>query len=56
MKALGTKELRVLKICHLLFATMWIGGVMALFSLQLGQPPQTKEMMYTAATVTSDSR
>ncbi len=49
MKALGTKGLRILKICHLLFATMWIGGVMALVSLQLGQTPQTKEMMYTAA-------
>lgn len=49
MKTLGTKGLRVLKICHLLFAIMWIGGVMALVSLQLGQTPQTKEMMYLAA-------
>lgn len=49
MKTLGSKGLRVLKICHLLFATMWIGGVMALVSLQLGQTPQTREMMYTAA-------
>lgn len=49
MKTLGTKGLRILKISHLLFATMWIGGVMALVSLQLGQTPQTKEMMYTAA-------
>ena len=37
MKTLGTKRLRILKISHLLFATMWIGGVMALVSLQLGQ-------------------
>lgn len=49
MKTLGTKGLQVLKISHLLFAIMWIGGVMALVSLQLGQTPQTKEMMYTAA-------
>ena len=49
MKTLGTKGLRILKISHLLFAIMWIGGVMALVSLQLGQTPQTKEMMYTAA-------
>lgn len=49
MKTLGTKGLQVLKICHLLFAIMWIGGVMALVSLQLGQIPQTKEMMYLAA-------
>jgi len=27
MKTLGTKGLRFLKICHLLFAIMWIGGV-----------------------------
>ena len=49
MKTLGTKGLQVLKISHLLFATMWIGGVMALVSLQLGQAPQTKDMMYLAA-------
>lgn len=49
MKTLGTKWLRILKISHLLFATMWIGGVMALVSLQLGLTPQTKEMMYMAA-------
>lgn len=48
MKTLGTKGLRFLKISHLLFAIMWIGGVMALVSLQLGQTPQTKEMMYLA--------
>ena len=49
MKTLGIKWLRILKISHLLFATMWIGGVMALVSLQLGLTPQTKEMMYMAA-------
>ena len=37
MKTLGTKGLRILKISHLLFAIMWIGCVMALVSLQLGQ-------------------
>lgn len=49
MNTLGTKGLKILKICHLLFAIMWIGGVMALVSLQLGQTPKTKEMMYLAA-------
>ena len=39
----------MLKIFHLLFATMWIGGVMALVSLQLGAIPETKEMMYMGA-------
>ena len=32
MKTLGTKGLQILKISHLLFAIMWIGGVMALVS------------------------
>ncbi len=49
MKKLGTTGLKVLKICHLLFAIMWIGGVMALVSLQLGLTPDTKETMYTTA-------
>lgn len=49
MKTLGTKGLRILKISHLLFATMWIGGIMALVSLLLRQTPQTREMMYMAA-------
>lgn len=49
MKVLGTKGLQILKISHLLFAIMWIGGVMALVSLQLVQTPQTGEMMYLAA-------
>lgn len=46
---MGTKGLRILKISHLLFAVMWIGGVMALVSLQLGATPDTKEMMYMGA-------
>lgn len=49
MRKLGTTGLKVLKISHLLFAVMWIGGVMALVSLQLGANPDTKEMMYMAA-------
>ena len=49
MKLTNAKVTRVLKIFHLLFATMWIGGVMALVSLQLGATPQTKEMMYMGA-------
>lgn len=49
MKKLDTTGLKILKISHLLFAVMWIGGVMALVSLQLGATPDTKEMMYMAA-------
>ncbi len=49
MKTFGTMGLKVLKIAHLLFAVMWIGGVMALVSLQLGQTPHSREMMYAAA-------
>lgn len=49
MKKLGTTGLKILKISHLLFAIMWIGGVMALVSLQLGITPDTKETMYMAA-------
>ena len=49
MKNLGTTGLKVLKISHILFAIMWIGGVMALVSLQLGLTPDTKETMHTAA-------
>lgn len=49
MKTLGTKGLKFLKIAHLLFAIMWIGGVMALVSLQLGQTPQGSEMIYITA-------
>ena len=49
MKKLGTTGLKILKISHLLFAIMWIGGVMALVSLQFGVTPETKETMYMAA-------
>lgn len=49
MKKLSATRLKILKISHLLFAIMWIGGVMALVSLQLGAIPATKEMMYMAA-------
>lgn len=49
MKKLGATGLKILKISHLLFAVMWIGGVMALVSLQLGATPDTKEMMYMSA-------
>ena len=41
--------MKVLKILHLLFAVMWIGGVMALVSLLLGTHPTTPEMMYMSA-------
>lgn len=36
MKNLGTTGLKVLKISHILFAIMWIGGVMALVRLAIG--------------------
>ena len=49
MKKLGTTGLKILKISHLLFAIMWVGGVMALVSLQLGVTPETKETIYIAA-------
>ncbi len=49
MKTLGARGLKVLKICHLLFGIMWIGGVMALVSIMLVAQPQTKDMMYMAA-------
>lgn len=49
MRKLGTTGLKILKISHLLFGIMWIGGVMALVSLQLGATPNTKEMMYMGA-------
>ncbi len=41
--------LKVLKIAHLLFAVMWIGGVMALVSIMLGTQPQGVEQMYAVA-------
>lgn len=49
MKRFGASGMKTLKIFHLLFAVMWIGGVMALVSLQLGSSPETEQMMYTAA-------
>lgn len=49
MKRFGTTGMKTLKIFHLLFAVMWIGGVMALVSLQLGSSPDTEQMMYMAA-------
>lgn len=49
MKKLGATNQKILKIFHLLFAIMWVGGVMSLVSLQLGVTPSTKEDMYQAA-------
>lgn len=43
------KGLKILKIFHLLFAIMWIGGVMALISVQLGSSPANNEMAYMSA-------
>lgn len=49
MEKLGKKGLRILKILHIMFAIMWIGGVMALVSLQLGVHPDGIEAMRNAA-------
>ena len=49
MKTLGVNGMKVHKIFHLLFAVMWIGGVMALVSLMLGTNPSSAEMAYMAA-------
>ena len=49
MKTLGPTGMKVLKILHMMFAVMWIGGVMALVSLLLGTHPTTPEMMYMSA-------
>ena len=49
MKKLGSNGLKTIKILHLLFAVMWIGGVMALVSLLLGARPATPEMMFMSA-------
>lgn len=50
MRKLGKKGTKALKVFHFLFAIMWIGGVMALVSIQLSTVPVTAEMAYMAAT------
>ena len=49
MVQLGGSGIKILKILHILFAVMWIGGVMALVSLMLGARPGTPEEIYMAA-------
>lgn len=49
MGTMTPKGLKILKIFHLLFAIMWIGGVMALISVQLGSSPANNEMAYMSA-------
>ena len=41
--------MKVLKIFHILFGIMWIGGVMALVSIMLGTEPQGVDQMYAVA-------
>ena len=41
--------MKVLKIFHIIFGIMWIGGVMALVSIMLGTQPQGVEQMYAVA-------
>lgn len=41
--------MKALKVFHILFGIMWIGGVMALVSIMLGTRPQGVEQMYAVA-------
>ncbi len=43
------KGLKILKIFHLIFAIMWIGGVMALICVEMGSSPKNNEMVYMSA-------
>lgn len=49
MKKLGKSGTWRMKALHLIFATMWAGGVMALVCLQLAGNPQTPEAINQAA-------
>ena len=50
MKTIGNLNvMKVLKIFHILFGIMWIGGVMALVSIMLGTEPQGVDQMYAVA-------
>lgn len=49
MKTLGANGMKALKILHIIFCTMWIGGVMALVSIMLGSRPEGVEQIYMAA-------
>lgn len=49
MKTLGVNGMKALKILHILFGIMWIGGVMALVSIMLGSKPVGVEQIYMAA-------
>ena len=49
IKKLDFKKSRLLKILHLLFAIMWIGGVLALLCIQIFSKPATIEMAYLSA-------
>ena len=49
MKTLGPNGMKALKILHILFGIMWIGGVMALVSIMLGSRPVGVEQINMAA-------
>lgn len=49
MKTLSATGMKVLKIFHILFRIMWIGGVMALVSIMLGGKPEGTGQIYMAA-------
>jgi len=48
-KISDVNAMKVLKIFHIIFGIMWIGGVMALVSIMLGVQPQGVEQMYAVA-------
>lgn len=49
MKTLTANGMKVLKIIHLIFAAMWIGGVMALICMELGTKPENDQMVLMSA-------
>lgn len=50
MKTLNPTGMKILKIFHLLFAIMWIGGVMALICVELFGHPTDPQMTMMSAT------
>lgn len=44
MKKLETKEIKVLKTCHLLFVMMWVVGVIAMAVISLTKPQSGDEL------------
>ena len=46
MKKLSTKGIKVLKIAHLLFVIMWVGGSFCMALLLLTTSPQESNQLY----------